>query len=217
MVSHTPPAPGPFQVKRLQCVCVCVLLITPIVSWRQMPDRCALHFSPPHRQPQIATCQLILSAGPRAVFTFNIIVILSDRCVCLHTECPLRYELGVHKAQAWSCRAHEQDLARNKSTLKMKSSLQIVNAAHRQIRAADRNTALCPLMSQITNRADIRLKTNKNTPTWWMAVWSLSNLLESHLRSSPTFPRAVSQTWAASAICRPLPSTEPDLFPSLSY
>lgn len=54
-------------------------------------------------------------------------------------------------------------------------------------RAADRNTALCPMMSQITNRADIWLKTNKSAPTWWMAAWSLFNLLESHLRSSPLF------------------------------
>lgn len=121
------------------------------------------------------------------MFTFNIIVILSDRCVCLHTGCPLLSELGVHKAQAWNCRAYELDLARNKSTLKMKSSLQVVNAPHRQIRAADRNAELCPMMSQITNRADIWLKTNKHAPTWWMAAWSLSNLLESHLRSSPLF------------------------------
>lgn len=102
MVSHTPPALGPFQVKRLVCVC------TPNYPHSVLEaDARQMRRAPPtSTQPQIATCQLILSAGPRAVFTCNITVLLSDRCVCLHTGCPLLYELGVHKANAWGCRAY---------------------------------------------------------------------------------------------------------------
>lgn len=55
-------------------------------------------------------------------------------------------------------------------------------------------------MSQITNRADIWSENKQNAPkaTWEVPHFSLSE---------------VSQSWAAGAICRPLPSTECWPFP----